>query len=200
MKAKGEEISAATKGIETKMARSGELAVSVATASADLEGSKDSLAEDTTMKAALAKSCAAKTKEFDARAKIQAEEVTAISETIQILNSDDSLDTFKKALPSGPAAFMQTQTRSRSQMRKFGQVMDNLVAQNPAHTANYKLMLIQAKSKTSDFQHIVKMIDDMCGLLSQEQADDDKQKEFCDGELRTAAGEKEDTEGSIKEA
>merc|ERR1719420_995429 len=51
MKAKGEEISAATKGIETKMARSGELAVSVATASADLEGSKDSLADDTTMKA-----------------------------------------------------------------------------------------------------------------------------------------------------
>ena len=37
MKAKNEEVGAATKGIETKMARSGELAVAIATNSADLE-------------------------------------------------------------------------------------------------------------------------------------------------------------------
>merc|ERR1719262_373354 len=77
MKAKAEEIAAATKGIETKMARSGELAVAVATNGADLEGTKDSFAEDTAAKATLAKTCAQKTTEFDARAKIQAEEVTA---------------------------------------------------------------------------------------------------------------------------
>merc|ERR1719163_10964 len=90
MKAKGEEVAAATKGIETKMARSGELAVAVATNSADAEGTKESLAEDTAMKANLAKSCAAKVKEFDARRKLMAEEVTAISETIAILNGDDA--------------------------------------------------------------------------------------------------------------
>merc|ERR550514_1605499 len=55
MKAKGEEISAATKGIETKMARSGELAVNAAVGGADLEDSKESLAEDTTFKATQAK-------------------------------------------------------------------------------------------------------------------------------------------------
>merc|ERR1719487_2603247 len=148
MKAKGEEISAATKGIETKMARSGELAVSVATAGADLEGSKDSLAEDTTMKAQLAESCAQKTTEFDARAKIQAEEVTAISETIKILNDDDSLDTFKKALPSGGAsAFVQTSVRSKSQMRKFIDIVNKLREADSSHAANYKLMLFQTKAK-----------------------------------------------------
>merc|ERR1719487_2505914 len=186
MKAKGEEISAATKGIETKMARSGELAVSVATASADLEGSKDSLAEDTTMKAALAKSCAAKTKEFDARAKIQAEEVTAISETIQILNSDDSLDTFKKTLPSGGAAvFMQTASRSKSQLARFSGILNRLAAADLPHMANYKLMLLQTKSKQhmGNFEHIAVMIEDMIKLLGNEQKDDDKQKGFCDGEI-----------------
>merc|ERR1719335_918107 len=90
MKAKNEEVAAATKGIETKMARSGELAVAVATNSADAEDTKESLAEDTAMKANLAKSCAAKVKEFDARRKLMAEEVTAISETIAILNGDDA--------------------------------------------------------------------------------------------------------------
>merc|ERR1719261_2349929 len=114
MKAKSEEVGAATKGIETKMARSGELAVAIATNGADNESTNDSLAEDTAMKANLAKSCAAKTKEFDARNKLMVEEVTAISETIKILNNDDSLDTFKKTLP-GAAAFVQTSTRSRSQ-------------------------------------------------------------------------------------
>jgi chromosome segregation ATPase len=46
---------------------------------------------------------------------------------------------------------------------------------------------------------VTMMIDDMCVILERGQADDDKQKGFCDGELRKAGGEKEDTEGTIKE-
>ena len=40
---------------------------------ADLEDTKESVTDDTTMKANLAKTCAQKTKEYDARAKIMAE-------------------------------------------------------------------------------------------------------------------------------
>jgi len=202
MKAKNEEVAAATKGIETKMARSGELAVAVATNSADAEDTKESLAEDTAMKANLAKSCAAKVKEFDARRKLMAEEVTAISETIAILNGDDALDTFKKTLPSGgAAAFMQTGSRSKHQTKRITEILNKLQAEDTPQKANYKLMLLQVSSKThtGNFEHIAKMIDDMIKLLGNEQKDDDKQKEFCDGELEKAGDEKTATEGTIKE-
>jgi len=202
MKAKGEEIQAATKGIETKMARSGELAVAVATNSADLESTKESFAEDTAMRANLGKSCAQKSKEFDARQRLMTEEVTAISETIKILNSDDSLDLFKKTLPSGGAgAFVQTASRSKYQMKKFSEIFNKLAANDQTHTANYKMILLQTKSKAhmGNFEHIAKMIDDMIKLLGNEQADDDKQKGFCDGEIEKAGDEKAATEGNIKE-
>merc|ERR1719421_2716032 len=42
------------------------------------------------------------------------------------------------------------------------------------------------------------MIDDMVALLKKEQADDDKQKEFCDTELRNGANDKAAAEDTIK--
>merc|ERR1719378_1470233 len=42
------------------------------------------------------------------------------------------------------------------------------------------------------------MIEDMVALLKKEQADDDKQKEFCDTELRNGADDKAASEDSIK--
>jgi len=131
-----------------------------------------------------------------------AEEVTAISETIAILNGDDALDTFKKTLPSGgAAAFMQTGSRSKHQTKRITEILNKLQAEDTPQKANYKLMLLQVSSKThtGNFEHIAKMIDDMIKLLGNEQKDDDKQKEFCDGELEKAGDEKTATEGTIKE-
>merc|ERR1719261_1961608 len=114
---KGKEISAAGKAIEAKTKRVGELAVEVVQAKADLESTKDAVADDEDFKANLAKSCATKQKEMDARTKLRAEEVQAISDTIEMLNGDDALELFKKTMPSA-AALIQTSTATRSQMRR----------------------------------------------------------------------------------
>merc|ERR1719378_1456282 len=100
MTSKKSEIDAAGKAIETKTARSGEVAVATVQAKADLESTTKAVAEDKDFKANLAKNCATKQKEWDARCKLRAEEITAISETIELLNSDDALELFKKTLPS----------------------------------------------------------------------------------------------------
>merc|ERR1719163_1657142 len=151
MKSKNDEASFATKAIETKMARSGELAVAMATGGADLESSKDALAEDTNMKASLAKTCADKTKEFVERRSNNAEEVTALSETIKILNDDDALDLFKKTMPSAPAApaFLQTRVVSKRQTSRLQNVLTQLREKNVAHKAQYGLMLLQLSAKSS---------------------------------------------------
>merc|ERR1719353_2607216 len=88
MTSKTEEIAAAGKAIETKTARSGEVAVETVQAKADLESTEKAVAEDIEFKANLAKTCATKQKEYDALSKIQAEEIEAISDTIKMLNSD----------------------------------------------------------------------------------------------------------------
>merc|ERR1719335_1529375 len=100
---KEEEQAAAKKAVEEKTARIGELAVSVAQGKADLEDTEDAKADDVAMKANLASSCSTKTEEFDKVAATRAEELKAISETIEMLNFDDALELFKKTLPSAPA-------------------------------------------------------------------------------------------------
>merc|ERR1719456_1388880 len=118
MTSKTAEIAAAGKAIETKTARSGEVAVETVQAKADLESTTKAVAEDTEFKANLKKNCAVKQKEWDERCKLRAEEITAISETIDLLNSDDALELFKKTVPAAAASFIQTSATTRSRSRR----------------------------------------------------------------------------------
>merc|ERR1719159_1279826 len=94
------EIEVATEAIETKTARSGELAVSVVQSKDALEDAQEEIANAGKYAEQLAAQCATKEKEMAMRVKARAEEVAAISDAIGILNDDDALDVFKKAVPS----------------------------------------------------------------------------------------------------
>merc|ERR1719217_305146 len=105
MAAKKGEIEALTKAIEEKLVRVGELGVQIAEMKNDLEDTQEGLEEDKKFLANLGKMCEAKKKEWDERCKLRQEELLALSDTIKILNDDDALELFKKALPS--ASFLQ---------------------------------------------------------------------------------------------
>merc|ERR1719454_2558091 len=95
MTSKKAEIEAAGKAIESKTARSGTVAVETVQAKADLEKTQKAIEEDTEFKANLKKNCATKQKEWDERCKLRAQEIQAISETIEMMNSDDALETIE---------------------------------------------------------------------------------------------------------
>merc|ERR1719386_49694 len=97
---KEKEVEMATEAIETKMARAGELAVSVVQTKDALEDETEEAADTTKFLATLEKDCATKEKDMAERVKMRNMEITAISEAIGILNDDDALDVFKKAIPS----------------------------------------------------------------------------------------------------
>merc|ERR1719454_1472037 len=97
---KNKEIEVATEAIETKTSRSGELAVSVVQTKDALEDTQVEVADTQKFIAQLESECATKEKEWAVRQKMRAEEISAISEAIGILNDDDALDVFKKAVPS----------------------------------------------------------------------------------------------------
>merc|ERR1719487_445217 len=106
MAAKQKEKAAATAAIEDKTGRKGDAAVSLAELKNDLKETKEGLAEDKDFLANLDKNCALKTKEWEAYQKTMAQEQLALADTIKMLNDDDALDLFKKALP-GASAFVQ---------------------------------------------------------------------------------------------
>merc|ERR1719160_136645 len=214
---KNKEIEVATEAIETKTARSGELAVSVVQTKDALEDTQVELADTQKFIAQLESECATKEKEWAVRQKLRAEEISAISEAIGILNDDDALDVFKKAVPSAlvqdqvgflqrsnvlASAAQKAQTMLATAASKFNDQNLNLLL----FTLNSKLKL-GSKGRAQGMEKVIKMIDDMVALLGKDQADDDKQKVFCEDELEKATDEeavakdkKAQLEASISEA
>merc|ERR1719387_2901136 len=95
--AKSAEIASATSAIESKTKRAGEVAVEVVQTKDDLEDTKAEVSETEAFLGDLGTQCAEKKSEWSERQKMRAEEVSAISEAIKVLNDDDALDLFKKA-------------------------------------------------------------------------------------------------------
>merc|ERR1719171_973115 len=83
---KEKEIEMATEAIETKMARAGELAVSVVQTKDALEDAVEEAADTTKFLATLEKDCATKEAEMAERSATRSQEIAAISEAIGILN------------------------------------------------------------------------------------------------------------------
>eukprot|EP00746_Dinoflagellata_sp_MGD_P161064 gnl/MRDRNA2_/MRDRNA2_88088_c0_seq1.p1 gnl/MRDRNA2_/MRDRNA2_88088_c0~~gnl/MRDRNA2_/MRDRNA2_88088_c0_seq1.p1 ORF type:complete len:794 (-),score=241.63 gnl/MRDRNA2_/MRDRNA2_88088_c0_seq1:31-2412(-) len=98
--AKKAEISVAAEAIAAKEKRSGELAVSLAESKDASEDASEENADASKYLKALTDDCTGRKKNRDLRKQLRAEEISAISAAIKILTEDDSLDTFKKALPS----------------------------------------------------------------------------------------------------
>merc|ERR1719238_1096275 len=110
--AKKVEIEAATKSVEDKMTRVGNLAVEIATMKEDLDDAGKAMLEDKKFLAELEKSCATKEAEWDARCKLRSEELLALADTIKVLNDDDALELFKKTLPGASASLVQMKVSS----------------------------------------------------------------------------------------
>merc|ERR1719199_547613 len=191
--AKTSEVNAATSAIEQKTRRSGELAVEIAQTEDDLEDTQAEVAETEKFLGDLGAQCAAKKAEWSERQKMRAEEVSAISEAIAILNDDDSLDLFKKtAFTQKGMRFLQKGAQL-SVARRARHLVMSLVQTGRSHESTLTFIATALKSKKVDFSKISGMVD----VLSKEQDDDDAQKGFCSSELEKSAAEKADTEEKL---
>merc|ERR1719301_514285 len=198
--AKKDEIAAASEAIESKTVRSGDLAVSVTTTADDIEDTTAEMKETEAFVANLASTCAKKKKEWAERQAMRAEEISAISEAIKVLNDDDALDLFKKTLSltqtSEKFGFIQQKASSSNALRAR-EMVSALVKKASPHRAELALIEFGLKSKAVDFSKILAMIDGMVKVLGEEQKDDDTTKAYCDKELTKTAQEKKDTEEAI---
>merc|ERR1719387_1797760 len=171
------EIATATEAEKTKTSRQGELAVSVVQTQADIGDTEDELADGEKFLASLMKACPEQEKLFAANEKSRADEVSAISQAIEVLNDDDALDVFKKAVP---ASFLQEaeqgvrrygflQRKADSGARSMAKVQAIFagVQQSRVHSKRLDIMLymartklrLLARSKAPDFGNITGMVD-----------------------------------------
>merc|ERR1719197_1316998 len=146
---KNKEIEVATGAIESKTVRTGELAVSVVQTQNALDDSEEELADNTKFLATLKVQCVEKTKEWQERSALRAQEVAAISEAIAILNDDDALDTFKKTVPSAAmiqqTGFLQAKQTKASKLVKAQTIFEMAAAKH--HST--ELALISYSMRTS---------------------------------------------------
>jgi hypothetical protein len=138
----------------------------------DLEDTKEGLAEDAVYLGDLKKTCAVKTKEWEVRCEERSQELLALTETIKILNDDDALELFKKALPS--ASFLQievTRDTLRKEALSFLQTKDR-----SRKAAPLDFIELALHGKKIGFEKVITMIDEMVVTLKKEQVEDDHKK------------------------
>jgi len=205
MESKGQEVEALTASIDEKMKLVGELGVDIIEMKEDLTDTEDQLVKDKDFLKNLDASCATKTKEWEERSKTRAEELTALSETIKILNDDDALDLFKKTLPSGSSSFVQLQqTRGMLRDRALGVVRRAWSVSDRHHRPGLDFLVLALTGKKAlnqgMFDKVIRMCDDLVAELRQEQQDDIDKKEYCETQFDLADDKKKALERAEKDA
>jgi len=178
--AKEKEIKANSKAIEAKTDRHGKVGVKIEELREDLEDTSASYDEDKKFLTDLDKNCATKKKEWEVVKKTRAEELLAIADTIKILNDDDSLDLFKKALPS--PSLLQTTLKSQEVKQRALRAL-NVARHSSGSDTRLDLIALAIRGKKVSFDKVLKMIDDMVKLLGDEQNSDNDKKAYCEKEL-----------------
>jgi len=182
--AKEKEVKSLGSSIEKKTARVGELKMEIVQMKNELTSGQAALAEDTQFLADLEKDCDAKTAEFEERVKLRNEELVAIQETIQILNSDDALELFKKTLPS--PSFVQVNAGAAQAKARALAALTRAQIASKGLGPSTRFITLSLNGQKVDFTKVIKMIDDMVILLKTEQADDDSKKEYCGSQIDKA--------------
>jgi len=177
--AKEKEIEAATKAVEDKLTRIGNLGVKIAATMEDLDDTGKAMVEDKKFLEELKKGCSTKEGEWDERCKVRTEELLALADTIKMLNDDDALELFKKTLP-GAASLLQMKVSNQDLKRQALAVLSN--------QKDFRLDLISLaiRGQKVSFDKVIKMIDEMVALLKKEQGDDADKKEVCEKQIDKA--------------
>jgi outer membrane murein-binding lipoprotein Lpp len=193
MAAKTKEVNALTQSIEEKSVRLGELQVSIVEMKEDLDDTQKSLADDQKFLADLGKNCELKAKEHEENTRLRSQELLALADTIKVLNDDDALELFKKALP-GASAFVQMTATFKSQRQ---QALAIVRAAKRSGRPELNFLALALEGKQVDFSKVIKMIDDMVANLGKEQQDDNDKKEYCEMQFDTADDKKKGLERSV---
>jgi len=133
---KTKEIKALEDQTDAKIAEKGKTKQLLANDKASLDDTEDILDDDTKFLADLKTRCANFDAEFEARRKLRTEEITAVSETISILTSEEAQDTFVKG--QAGMSFVQTKQQKFDARQKASKILLAAAQKNtqPSHCSS----------------------------------------------------------------
>ena len=179
MNAKTTEKETIEETIADKIDRRGVLKVSLVELKGELKDAQNALSKDFDVLKKLSETCDTKTKEWDVREKTRNEELLAIQETVKILNSDENLGLFKKALPSPSLLQLEGSELRGKALNALKTYSKSMGSEAVANRTSVDLVMLALSHKGVDFSTVMKMIDNMTALMEQEQSDDDDKKNYC---------------------
>merc|ERR1719420_1631404 len=197
LKAKLKLIDTLTKAIEDKLMRLGELMVEIVNVKEDLEDTGKALIEDKKFLADMDDICEKKKKEWELRCKMRSEELLALADTIKILNDDDTLELFKKTLPS--ASLLQVAVSNAEVRRQALAALHSSRGKVKNKDPRVSLISMALRNGKVSFDKVIKMIDDMVKLLGEEQIGDDAKKKYCEAELDKTEDELKEVDHQISD-
>jgi len=143
----------------------------------ELEDTEEQLALDKEFLANLQKKCAASDETFEKRVKSRLEEIAAVEDTIEILNSDDSFANFDKTVNS----FLQFSSQEQQRRKRAVAVLQKAASDHEAP----KLALIAISAQLDVFTKVKAEIDKMVAELKAQQEDEIAHRDNCIDSLNT---------------
>jgi septal ring factor EnvC (AmiA/AmiB activator) len=182
--AKSAEISNGEKMAEQKEDELATTNNNLAEAKEDLKQEQAVLAEDTKFLATLTTTCAEADKNFAARKQARLDEITAVTQTINILQDDDARDAMSSTYNG--AAFIQLSARRHRLSSKDARHKAALALRQVAlKTKNPNLAVLATTVELDAFTKVKKAIDDMVATLRVQQADEVKKNDWCGSEIQS---------------
>jgi len=171
--AKTQEIESAEKMSEQKEDDLATSENSLAEAKEDLGQEKDALAEAQKFLKNLKETCTDADKKFDERKAARLSEITAVSETIEILTGDEARDAM-----SSTFNFLQraaTSARGKSRRQKAARTLRAAAKRS----GDAQLSLLATSVELDAFTKVKKAIDGMLATLKKQQEDEVKKADYC---------------------
>merc|ERR1719440_2778708 len=187
-------------GKKTQVSKSQE---SVATSQSELDNTQRVVDDAAKYLDEVVMTCKQKTLEFKGRTKLRGDEITAITEALEILQSDEGtavqkLELDQQALTVPATSFIQLSS-SRGLALAFVQ-MKSTVSQRflSGQEILAEARAAAAAGQPDPFKNVRKMINDMIARLLQEAAEEAEHKGWCDAEMGKSKLQKEQKEKEVK--
>merc|ERR1719478_1255177 len=178
--AKEDEIDTGRKLIVSIDAQIAETQEKFAQEAKELENTQEQLAMDEEFLKNLKEKCATMDADYDKRVKDRLTEIDAVSDTIKILNSDESFEAFDKM--QAPV-FLQTDSTA-SQKERRQQAVSAL--QRAARVSGSpQLAMLAASAQLDAFTEVKALIDKMVAELTKQQSDEVDHRDWCIDELNS---------------
>jgi len=178
--AKEDEIATGRKLIVSIDGSIAEFQEKFAQASKELEDTEDQLGMDTEFLKNLEEKCSETDADFDKRVKDRLTEIEAVDDTIKILNSDESFESFDKM--QAPV-FMQT--ASSSSQKDMRQRAVTALQRAADVSGSPRIALLAQSAQLDAFTKVKVLIDKMVTELSKQQKDEVAHRDYCIEELNS---------------